>query len=266
MKYIGIECPYTEDDFMKACDNITEMNDLQYFTDDDEHRLLINVTHGALSIYKDIKGVTNGTNIMITDFPLRYTVQGMGKLFDIGINAVIPTQLAMPNRVLDNKAKHHNRLHFLRANIEISQQKGENNWALLLDDKGHITEFTGANIFMIKNGVVFTTRENILEGISRRYVMDDLCPRCSLKYVEADIVPYNVSNADECFATGTPFCILPVTFFNGQPIGKGAPGPVTNILIETWSENVGVNIVQQIKSWNAKDTGNVGTSPYSWKK
>ena len=53
--------------------------------------------------------------------------------------------------------------------------------------------------------------------------------------------------------TGTPFCMLPVTSLNNIKIGKGKRGKIFNILLSTWSKNVGVDIEKQIKRWNSID-------------
>ena len=67
---------------------------------------------------------------------------------------------------------------------------------------------------------------NILRGISRDYVMNELCPALDIPIKETNIEPYDVYNADEAFMTGTPFCMLPVTSLNGLSIGDGKVGSV----------------------------------------
>ena len=119
------------------------------FSSDDEHRIMIDVSRGLLGIYQGIDGAHKGENIIIADFPLRWTVSGMGKLFEEGINAVIPSQRAIPASLMDPKIKNRSRLFYLMANIEASLFKGDNNWALLLDTDGFIAEGTGDNFFII---------------------------------------------------------------------------------------------------------------------
>lgn len=94
------------------------------------------------------------------------------------------------------------------ANIEASQVEGDNNWALLLDPDGFVAEGTGDNFFIIKNDTVISPEgRNILRGVSRAYVMEELCP-LGLCMIEKNIEPYDVYTADEAFMTGTPFCML----------------------------------------------------------
>jgi len=97
------------------------------FEKDDEHRIMINVSRGLLSLYQDVVGVEKGSNIIIADFPLRWTVASMGPLYDSGINAVIPSQRAIPASLLEPKVKNRSRMHYLMANIEVSNYAGENN-------------------------------------------------------------------------------------------------------------------------------------------
>lgn len=259
MRYVKINCKYTIEELQKACHEIATENEFEH---DDEHRLMIDVTRGALSIYEDVEGINKGTNVIITDFPLRWTVSGMGKLFDEGINAVIVRQQAPSAKFIDPKIKHRSRLYLQMANIEASQFKGNNNWALMLDKNGFIAEGTGDNFFIIKDEVLYTPYwHNVLNGISRKYIFE-LCDKHNIACEEDNFDYYDVLNADEAFMTGTPFCMLPVCKINGQNIGTGTPGLLTQALIKWWSESVGVDIEYQIKSW---DKGNKeGTSPYQF--
>ena len=237
------------------------------FAADDEHRLMLNVSRGPLSIYAQVFGEQHpGCTVVVADFPLRWTVQGMGALFEKGINAVIPSQRAIPSTLLDAKIKNRSRLHYQMANIEVAQYSGENNWALLLDPDGFIAEGTGDNFFVVKDGQLATPEgRNILRGVSRGYVME-LAAGLDLGVRERNLEAYDAHAADEAFMTGTPFCILPVTRLNGLPIGDGAVGPVTARLLAAWSETVGVDIVAQIKAWDAAGAagGAQGPSPYSF--
>jgi branched-chain amino acid aminotransferase len=229
---------------------------------------MIDVSRGLLGIYQGIDGVHKGQNVIIADFPLRWTVTGMGELFDTGINAVITSQRAIPANLMDPKIKNRSRLFYLMANIEASHCEGETNWALLLDPDGFIAEGTGDNFFIIKDGLIVTPEgRNILRGISRDYVMKTLCPQLKLPMIEKNIEPYDVYTADEAFMTGTPFCMLPVTSLNSISIGKGKIGPIFSKIFNQWSQNIDVDIIKQIKDWNVADSGqsSEAPTPYSFK-
>jgi branched-chain amino acid aminotransferase len=267
LKILRIPLEMTIEEMEKYCYETIEAND-HLFGADDEHRLMIDVSRGALGIYQRIEGLHKGPNVVIADFPLRWTVAGMGHLFDKGINAVITSQRAIPANLMDPKIKNRSRIFYLMANIEASQFAGEDNWALLLDTSGYISEGTGDNFFIIKDNVVITPEgRDILRGISREYVMKELCPQLGLTMIEKNIDPYDVYTADEAFMTGTPFCMLPVTKLNGLPIGDGKVGNVFNLILQQWSKNTGVDIAEQIKTWNKVDgvTSGDAPTPYSFK-
>ena len=243
LRILRIPILMTPEEMEMACYETIEANE-HLFDDDDEHRLMIDVSRGLLGIYQGIEGLHKGPNVIIADFPLRWTVASMSPLFDAGINAVITSQRAIPGHLLDPKIKNRSRIHYLMANIEASQFEGENNWALLLDPDGFVAEGTGDNFFIVKDGTVITPEgRNILRGISRDYVIDVLCPQLGIPVVEKNIEAYDVYTADEAFMTGTPFCMLPVTSLNSISIGSGLVEIIFNQLISQWSSNVGIDII-----------------------
>ena len=256
------------DEMEKWCYKTIEAND-HLFQADDEHRLMIDVSRGTLGIYQGVEGLHKGPNVIIADFPLKWTVAGMGVLFETGINAVVTSQRAIPGVLLDPKIKNRSRIHYLMANIEASSMEGENNWALLLDPDGYIAEGSGDNFLIIKgNTIISPEGRNMLRGVSRDYVMNELASQAGMKVIEKDIEPYDVYTADEAFMTATPFCMLPVTRINGLNIGDGKVGVKFLKLIQQWSENVGVDIIKQIQAWNQSGSSVSSNSPtpYTFKK
>lgn len=266
LKILRIHIDMSPSEMEEACYQTIEAND-HLFKDDDEHRLMIDVSRGLLGIYHGIEGLHTTPNIIIADFPLRWTVQGMGELFDQGINAVITSQRAIPASLMEPKIKNRSRLFYLMANIEASLMKGDNNWALLLDPDGFIAEGSGDNFFIIKDKTIISPEgRNMLRGISRDYVMNTLGPQLGYQVVEKNIEPYDVYLADEAFMTGTPFCMLPVTSLNDVKIGNGEVGKHFNELLKQWSSNVKIDIKEQIQRWNIEDGKNIsGPSPYKFK-
>ena len=267
IKILRIPLTKTSQEIIDLCEQTVAKN-VDAFAADDEHRLMIDVTRGVLDIYGRIDGLHQGPNLIISDFPLRWTVRGMSRFFEDGINAVIPSQRSIPARLLDPKIKSRSRLHYMMANIEVSQAEGARYWPLLLDPDGFITEGTGNNFFVVKDGIVLTPEgRNILRGISRAYVIDELAPQLGLEVVVTNLEPYDVYTADEAFMTGTPFCMLPVTSLNGVALGEGGVGPMFRELLSKWSGNVGVDISAQILRWDQgepKSSMGKGTSPYEF--
>lgn len=269
-RFLRIDMEISIEEMQERCLATVEANQ-PFFAMDDEHRLMIDVTRGLLSLYANHVDIRPGVNVLIADFPLRWTVAGMSRLFELGIDAVVPSQRTIPASLLEPKVKNRSRIHYLMANIEVGGWKGERNWALMLDTDGFIAEGTGSNFFIAKDGVLFTPEpRNILRGVSRAFVME-LAADLGLQCREANLEPYDVAQADEAFMTGTPFCLLPVVSLNGLAIGEGKPGILAKQLLDAWSAKVGLDIVGQIWDWDqqaAERPGGPqgGASPYSFKR
>ena len=251
-----------------VCHETIERNE-PFFEAKDEHRLMINVSRGPLGIYAPIFGGKLEPTVVIADFPLKWTVASLAQLYEKGINSVIPSQRAIPSTLMDPKIKNRSRMWYQMANIEVSKVEGDNNWPLLMDPDGYITEGTGDNYFIVKDGTVITPEgRNILRGVSRAYIIEELCPQLKLPIIEKNIEPYDVYTADEAFMTGTPFCMLPVTSLNSISIGQGEVGPIFSKLINQWSQKIDVDIIKQIKDWNDADLDQAteAPTPYRFKK
>jgi branched-chain amino acid aminotransferase len=110
--------------------------------------------------------------------------------------------------------------------------------AVTLDPAGFVAECTGENLFMVKNGVLYTPPLNsILEGITRSSVMtlaDDL----HIPVVEAVMTRDQLYTADEVFITGTAAELVGVRMIDFRAVGEGKPGPVTRALSQAFTENV----------------------------
>ena len=253
-------------DLEKICLETVERND-KFFESTDEHRLMINISRGPLGIYAPVFDNKIEPTVVVADFPLKWTVASMGKLYDEGVNAVLVNQRAIPSHLMDPKIKNRSRVFYQMANIEASMFRGKNNWALMMDTDGFIAEGSGDNFFIIKNGTVITPEgRNCLVGISRNYIFE-ICKELEIECIEKNIEPYDIYTADEAFMTGTPFCVLPVFRFNETDVGDGKFGKITKEIIKKWGENVGVDIIKQIKKFEKECKNlnkNNSTTPYQF--
>jgi len=264
IRILRIPLSMTIHEMEEKCYEVIEKNE-PVFSPTDEHRLMINVSRGPLAIYAHVFDGRIEPTVVIADFPLKWTVVGMGRLYDIGVNAIIPSQRTVPSYLIDPKIKNRSRIYYQMANIEVSQCKGDRNWALLLDPDGFVAEGTGDNFFIVKNRKIYTPEgRNVLRGISREYIFE-LAEQINLCCFEKNIELYDVYTADEAFYTATPFCIMPCTSINNVPIGNGKVGEITKLLLKQWSENVGVDIVAQIKQFNKEIDSINGPTPYQFK-
>ncbi|HEX5841733.1 MAG TPA: branched-chain-amino-acid transaminase [Pseudomonas sp.] len=102
--------------------------------------------------------------------------------------------------------------------------------ALLLDPEGYVAEGSGENIFLVKNGVIYTPEvTSCLNGITRNTILT-LAAEHGLEVVEKRITRDEVYIADEAFFTGTAAEVTPIREVDGRQIGAGRRGPVTEKL------------------------------------
>src|SRR5262249_44913456 len=109
--------------------------------------------------------------------------------------------------------------------------------ALLLDAEGRVAEGAVENVFLVKDGRVFTNdqRSSILLGITRDAVIQiarDLGYAVEIGFLQLD----DVLSADEAFFTGTAAEVTPIRELDGQPIGVSLPGPITAQIQRTFFE------------------------------
>jgi branched-chain amino acid aminotransferase len=187
--------------------------------------------------------------VLIHCFPIDFT--RLAGQYRTGVQVVVPSTRQLPPECIDPKIKHRSRMHFALASREAARVD-PHALPVLLDLQGNLTEGGGANFFIVSGGVVRTPgSRSVLRGVSRDTVFE-LCDRLGIPWREEDLQPYDALIADEAFFSSTPYCLLPVTRFNGQPVGAGEPGPIAGRLLAAWSEIVGLDIVGQAERQAAR--------------
>ncbi|MEW8535263.1 MAG: branched-chain amino acid transaminase [Candidatus Thiodiazotropha endolucinida] len=102
--------------------------------------------------------------------------------------------------------------------------------ALLLDAEGYVMEGSGENIFIVRDGVIYTPDlTSALDGITRKSVIE-LAEQRGYEVIEKRITRDEVYIADEAFFTGTAAEVTPIREVDNRPIGNGGRGPITSIL------------------------------------
>ncbi len=104
--------------------------------------------------------------------------------------------------------------------------------ALVLDQNGHVSEGSAMNIFMVRDGVVITppVTDNVLEGITRRTIIELARKELNMEVVERSIDRTEVFVSEEIFMTGTAAQVTVVTKVDHRPVGAGVMGPVASKL------------------------------------
>jgi branched-chain amino acid aminotransferase len=120
--------------------------------------------------------------------------------------------------------------------------------ALLLDTEGYVSEGSGENIFIARNGILKTTPlTSILEGITRNSIIE-IANNEGIKIVEERFTRDEIYIADEAFFTGTAAEVTPIKEVDGRTIGNGRPGEITKRLQSIFFDIVkGKN--KKYKSW-----------------
>lgn len=162
-----------------------------------------------------------------------------------GVHVVTPTQRHVHPNTLSSKVKHRNRLHMWIGDHQ-AQLVDPKAVGLYLDLDGNVTETGGANFVILKQGtIVSPNRNNILWGVSLETVRR-LSGPLGLEFHERDIQIHDVVNADEAWLCTTPYFLAPAVKINGMAISAGRPGPVWRRMVDAFSEEVGLDVAQQI--------------------
>ena len=116
--------------------------------------------------------------------------------------------------------------------------------ALLLDAEGYVMEGSGENIFIVRDGIIYTPDlTSALDGITRKTVIE-LAGELGYQVVEKRITRDEVYIADEAFFTGSAAEVTPIREVDNRPIGNGSRGPITERLQQTYFDLVHGRLAQ----------------------
>lgn len=137
--------------------------------------------------------------------------------------------------IVDPQIKSLNYLNNILASIEAHRYGADE--ALMLNEDGVVTECTGDNIFVIKDGVISTPPVwlGTLDGITRQAVIR-IARNEGYEVHEIPFTHFNVLNADEVFLTGTAAELIALTELDGQKIGSGVAGEITMKLLAAFRD------------------------------
>lgn len=119
---------------------------------------------------------------------------------------------------------------FIAMSHEARQLKSDEiNEVLMVGASGEVLEGLSSNFFAIRNGVLMTPDEGILPGLTRSLILDE-AQKAGIP-VRFEALPVrDLSSLDEAFISSTSRAVLPITTIEGQPVGTGSPGPITQQL------------------------------------
>ncbi|OQP11648.1 branched-chain amino acid aminotransferase [Geobacillus sp. 47C-IIb] len=241
-KSIMLNIPYTKDEMINHVLETVRRNGYQ----DAYIRLVVSRGVGDLGLdpYK-----CKSPQVVIIVEPLALFPK---HLYETGIEVVTVATRRNRSDVLSPKVKSLNYLNNVLVKIEAHLANVSE--ALILNDQGYVAEGSGDNIFIVKNGVVYTPPGYVgaLEGITRQAIIE-IAEELGYTVKEEPFTRHDVYVADEVFLTGTAAEVISVIKVDGRTIGDGTPGSHTKRLLEEFRRRV---IAEGVKVYPTK--ANVG--------
>jgi branched-chain amino acid aminotransferase len=222
-KAILLEIPMTPEEIAEAVLESCRINKIR----DGYVRLV--VTRGIGTLGLNPRSCKNPSVIVIADKIQVYPPE----LYSRGMEIVTVPTVRNLHSAVNPAVKSLNYLNNILAKIEANNAGVEE--AVMLNAQGFVAECTADNLFIVKNGELFTPPlyAGALYGITRQTVME-LARQAGLKVSEPNLTRYDLFCADECFLTGTGAEIMPVIKIDNRVIGSGKPGVVTRQLVKEY--------------------------------
>jgi branched-chain amino acid aminotransferase len=219
-KAILLNMPMSHAEVMKATVETCRKNKLR----DGYIRLI--VTRGVGTLGLNPKSCKRPSVIIIADKIQLYPPE----FYQRGLTIITVPTTRVSHNALNPAIKSLNYLNNILAKIEANNGGCEE--AVMLNAEGFVAECTGDNLFIVKNGALFTPplSAGALYGITRQTVIE-LAQEAGLKVSEPNLTRYDLFNADECFLTGTGAELIPLVKIDGRVIGSGKPGALTRQLV-----------------------------------
>ncbi len=223
-KVIDLQIPVSKEEFKNIILETLRKNNLK-----DAYIRPI-VTRGIGDLGLDPRKCPKPTIIVITiEWGKLY-----GDLYEKGLKAVTVCIRRNSIDALPPSIKSMNYLNNILAKIEANAKGGDE--AIFLDTNGYLSEGSGDNIFIVKNGEILTPPTlNNLRGITRAATIE-LIRELGIPFKEMNLGLYDLYSADEVFVTGTAAEIAPIVIVDGRAIGDGKPGKITKILMKKFRE------------------------------
>jgi branched-chain amino acid aminotransferase len=222
---IWLEIPISYDAMCRAVNDTVKANALS------EGYVRLIVTRGIGTLGLDANICKDPQVIIIADTIALYPKE----LYASGLEIVTASTVRNHPAALSPRIKSLNYLNNILAKIE--GMKAGCIEVLMLNHKGEVAECTGDNIFLVKNGELYTPPidAGILAGITRKAVIE-LARAAGIAVHEIPLTRHDVYVADECFLTGTAAEVIAVVKVDDRTIGSGEPGPLTRDLERRFKE------------------------------
>ncbi|MCD6537341.1 branched-chain-amino-acid transaminase [Candidatus Bathyarchaeota archaeon] len=225
-KAIMLDIPMTKDEMIEAILETLRKNGLK-----DAYIRLV-VTRGKGDLGLDPRKCPKPSVIIIA-VPLLQLYDE--KVREKGMSMIVSWVRRDSVDATTHEIKSLNYLNSILAKIEANNAGADE--AIILDPNGFICEATGENIFIVKDGKLFTppSTSGALPGITAS-VIKEIAQKLGYQVIEKGITVAELYNADEAFLTGTAAEVMPIREVNKRQIGEGKMGPVTRQILEKFME------------------------------
>lgn len=218
---IRLQMPLTPEQVAQAILKTLEVNNLK------DSYIRVVVTRGEGTLGLDPNRCPKPNMFIITDKIALYPQE----LYENGLEIITAATMRNHPNAVNPRLKSLNYLNNILAKIEAIDAGTLE--AVMLNHLGYVAECTGDNLFIVRDGALFTPpiAAGILEGITRDEIID--IAQCQgIPVREENLTRHDLYVADECFLTGTAAEVIPVVCIDKRTIGTGKPGPVTRRLAE----------------------------------
>ena len=232
-----LEIPYSQKEIGNAIAHTVKINNIKecYI------RPIVYIGYGAMGLYP--KG--NPVNVAISAWPWGAYLgeEGLKKGIRVKVSSFIRNHV--------NSQMSRGKVCGYYINSQLAKKEAITcgyDEALLLDTEGYVSEGSGENIFIVRNGILKTTPlTSILEGITRDSIME-IARDNGIEVIEERFTRDELYIADEAFFTGTAAEVTPIREVDGRTIGAGKPGEITKKVQSVFFDAVkGRN--KKYKSW-----------------
>ncbi len=224
-KALRLEIPISIEEMSKAIDETVKANNLT------NGYIRLIVTRGAGTLGLNPFTCARPSIIIIADNIKLYPQE----LYDNGMKIISSSVVRNHPLSLSPQIKSLNYLNNILAKIEAIDAGVLE--AVMFNHEGFVAEATGDNIFIIKNGVIYTppVQSGSLHGITRDVVIK-IARKEGFKVVEQNLTRFDLYTADEFFLTGTAAEVIGITEIDGRVIGDAKPGRITKLLKDKFFE------------------------------
>ena len=236
-KILTIEIPYTVD---QMCEMTVEVLRRNGWREDVYIRPLAYKSEEKIGV--KLRGIASSFAIYTSPF---------GNYVDV--DSGIHCKVSSWRRVDDNAAPARAKVTGIYINSALSKSEAEDDGydeAIVLNQDGHVSEGSAANIFIVRDGALVTppASDNILEGITRKALMVLAKEEMGVPTVERQIDRSELYVADEAFLCGTGVQVSPILSIDKRQVGDGVAGPITKELQKLYFD-VAKGRVEERLSW-----------------